>query len=31
MSRAIRGDAEATEKAAVIAIIMDVKEGILEC
>jgi hypothetical protein len=31
MSRATRGDAEATERAAVIAMIVDVKEGILEC
>jgi hypothetical protein len=31
MSRAARGDAEATEKAAEMAMIVDVKEGILKC
>ena len=31
MSRATRGDAEVTERAAVMAMIVDVKEGILEC
>ena len=31
MSRATRGDAEVTERAAVIAMIVDVKEGILKC
>ena len=31
MSRATRGDAEATERAAVMAMMVDVKEGILKC
>ena len=29
MSRATRGDAEATERAAVMAMMVDLKEGIL--
>ena len=31
MSRVARGDAEATERAAVMAMMVDVKEGILKC
>ena len=30
-SRATRGDAETTERAAVMAMMADVKEGILKC
>ena len=31
MSRVTRGDAEATERAAVMAMIVDMKESILKC